>query len=177
MLYLVASTSPLSFQIVPFQHWKLRSEAHLMDIYLETLHSDDAGLLWPGHQRVWTEWRHFFGRKKKTGDVHDALFSLPRWDDARSNDADGRREDFKLGINMLKFCRWRSCVTQSALNLKIVCRMRHDGLWLWRFGSLVWNHTAQFQRFCLLPQSFKPIPRDIEEAYYSLLESRLQSWR
>ena len=40
---------------------------------------------------------------KKTGDVHDALFSLPRWDDARSNDADGRREDFKLGINMRKF--------------------------------------------------------------------------
>ncbi len=43
-----------------------------------------------------------FGRNggikaEKPGDIHDALLSLPRWDDARSNDANGRREDFKLG--------------------------------------------------------------------------------
>lgn len=53
--------------------------------------------------------------KKKTGDVHDALFSLPRWDDARSNDADGRREDFNLGINMRKFLKMEKlCDTISA---------------------------------------------------------------
>ena len=180
MLYLVARTSrtsPLSFQIVPFMALKAskRSASCGYSSWNPALRWCRAALA--GTPKSLDRMEAFLGRQKKTGDVHDALFSLPRWDDARSNDADGRREDFKLGINMRKSWRWRSCVTQSALNLKIVGRMRHDGLWLWRFGSLVWNHTAQFQRFCLLPQSFKPIPRDIEEAYYSLLESRLQSWR
>lgn len=62
---------------------------------------------------------------------------------------------------------------QSALSLKIVGRMRHDGLWLWRFISFKSHFT--FPEILLVAPVIQTNPREIEEVYYSLLESHLQS--
>ena len=76
------------------------------------------------------------------------------------------------GEKTSSLARLASLVTQSAL--KIVGRMRHDGLWLWRFITFKSHFTVP--EILLVAPVIQTNPRDIEEAY-KLLESLLHSWR